>query len=121
MRNQKFILIWLMLALLVGVSCSRLLVNGQRQPAGTIVLDVRTAEEFTQGHIPKAIHYNVLDTLAFQQQISQLDKDKHYVVYCRSGKRSKTAVTKMQAAGFKSITEIEGGILAYKGKLEKNN
>jgi len=117
MHNKKFILIWLVLALLVAAACNRIVVNGQRQPASAIVLDVRTAEEYAQGHLPKAIKYNVLDTLAFQQHIQQLDKRKHYVVYCRSGKRSKTAVAKMQAAGFQHITEIDGGIQAYKGKI----
>lgn len=120
MRKQQFIWLGLILATLVIASCSRLSVNGQKQPAGAIVLDVRTAEEFAQGHLPKAINYNVLDTVAFQQQINQLKKDKHYVVYCRSGKRSKTAAAKMQAAGFTRITEIEGGIQAYKGKIVKN-
>ena len=119
-RKQHFIWVSLLLATLLVASCSRLIVNGQKQPAGAIVLDVRTAEEFAQGHLPKAINYNVLDTVAFQQQINQLKKDKHYVVYCRSGKRSKTAAAKMQAAGFTRITEIEGGIQAYKGKIVKN-
>jgi rhodanese-related sulfurtransferase len=120
MRKQQFIWVWLVLATLLVASCSRLMVNGQKQPAGAIVLDVRTAEEFAQGHLPKAINYNVLDTVAFQQQINQLQKDKHYIVYCRSGKRSKTAVAKMQAAGFSRITEVDGGIQAYKGKTVKN-
>lgn len=83
-----------------------------------MVLDVRTPEEFNAGHLPQAINYNVLDSIEFLQQIRQLNKEKTYVVYCKSGKRSTAAVKLMQQAGFVRVWNMKGGITAWKGKTE---
>jgi rhodanese-related sulfurtransferase len=84
----------------------------------TEVLDVRTPEEYQAGHLKNAIllDYNagVFDT-AFQK----LDKEKTYLIYCRSGKRSDNAATKMKSAGFKKTYQLKGGITAWKGDIEK--
>lgn len=80
------------------------------------VLDVRTKEEFREGHLQGAINIDVLDSASFVQQIGQLKKRKTYLVYCRSGKRSVKASDILLQHGFKHIWNMEGGITAWKGK-----
>ena len=74
-----------------------------------IVLDIRTSEEFNEGVIEGAIN---IDFYAddFAVQLDTLDKDAHYVVYCRSGNRSGQANSTFQELGFTNVTEIDGGI-----------
>jgi rhodanese-related sulfurtransferase len=86
-----------------------------------VVLDVRTKEEFAQGHLPRAVNMDVQDSVNFMQQIQSLRKNKTYVVYCRSGKRSVKASEILLNNQFKHIYNMEGGILAWKGELLKQN
>lgn len=81
-----------------------------------IVLDVRTPVEFSEGHLPNAINVDVTQD-NFEEEVNKLDKNLSYLVYCRSGKRSATATTKMMSLGFKNITNMEGGILNWKGEI----
>lgn len=81
----------------------------------TVILDVRTPEEVAEGHLPGAKNIDVQGDL-FQVSIEQLDKDKTYLLYCRSGKRTAVAGTKMKAAGFKNVYMMDGGITAWKEK-----
>lgn len=83
---------------------------------GTIVLDVRTPEEFAAGHIPGAININV-ESGTFEQDITALDPSATYAVYCRSGRRSADAIAIMEGAGFTSMVNLDGGILAWTGEL----
>lgn len=78
------------------------------------LLDVRTPNEVAAGAIDAPL---VIDFLggAFEQQVQQLDKDKTYYVYCRSGKRSANACQLMANLGFKALVNLEGGILAWNG------
>ena len=64
-----------------------------------VILDVRTPEETAQGKIEGAIEINVKDP-SFDEKIQALDKDKTYLVYCRSGGRSVTSCNKMADQGF---------------------
>lgn len=74
--------------------------------AGTQAIDVRTPEEFAEGHVDNALN---VDWYAptFDAQISKLDKAKTYVIYCRSGNRSAQAVAHMKELGFTSL--VDGG------------
>ena len=81
----------------------------------TVILDVRTAEEVAEGHLAGAKNIDVQSDL-FDVSIEQLDKDKTYLLYCRSGKRTAVAGAKMKAAGFKNVYMMEGGITAWKEK-----
>lgn len=85
----------------------------------TVVLDVRTQQEFSEGHLPNAVNIDVLDSVKFVQQIQTLKKRKHYVVYCRSGKRSLKASEILLNNKFRHIYNMEGGILAWKLPLEQ--
>ena len=84
-----------------------------------IVLDVRTADEFKSGHIEGAVNIDVLDSTTFLNRIAKLEKDKTYLVYCRSGKRSANASTIMLNNGFSSLYNMKGGILAWEKKKYK--
>ena len=77
-----------------------------------VLLDVRTKEEFTAGHIPGAVHINVNDP-DFEKKVAALPKDRPYLVNCRSGARSARACDKMLTLGFADVYNLEGGILAW--------
>ena len=82
-----------------------------------IILDVRRADEFAEGHIPGAI--NVPNEEIGTAEISELpDKSQLILVYCRSGRRSKEASEKLVKLGYTNIVEF-GGILDWKGEIEK--
>ncbi|MCB0999934.1 MAG: rhodanese-like domain-containing protein [Acidimicrobiales bacterium] len=95
---------------LVGASAFQSLVADP--PAGSIVLDVRTPEEFDAGHIAGA---TMIDFQAptFVEQVSELDRDAPIFLYCRSGNRSAQAVAQMVGLGFTDITELDGGIISW--------
>ena len=78
-----------------------------------IVLDVRTPEEYAEGHIP-GTHFNI-DVLAdnFTQEVfANLPKEKSVALYCRSGNRSKTAARILSEQGYKVI-ELATGIRGW--------
>ena len=82
-----------------------------------IILDVRRADEFAEGHIPGAI--NVANEDIGTEEIPELpDKSQMILVYCRSGRRSKEASEKLVKLGYTNIVEF-GGILDWKGEIEK--
>lgn len=77
-----------------------------------VVLDVRTPVEAAAGKIENAKVINVLAE-DFEQNIKQLDRDKTYLVYCRSGRRSANACNIMANSGFKKLYNLEGGYNAW--------
>lgn len=83
-----------------------------------VLLDVRTPEEFSQGHIPGAKNIDVLQEAEFRKQILALPKDKSYLVYCRSGKRSSTALQLMKENGFADVKHLKTGIAGWDGPVE---
>ena len=77
------------------------------------LVDVRTPEEFAEGHIAGAKNINVFDSDFVDEAEKDLDKSKPVAVYCRSGKRSADAARELTENGF-NVTNLEGGILAWK-------
>ncbi len=75
------------------------------------ILDVRTPEEYSMGHIAKAKNVNVYAS-DFENQINLLDKSKSVYVYCKSGSRSAEASAKIAKLGF-NVTDLDGGLLAW--------
>ena len=78
----------------------------------TMLLDVRTPSEFAAGHIAGAVNLDV-ESATFPEQVATLDPAKNYAVYCRSGSRSKAAMTAMGQAGFTHVFDLTGGIGAW--------
>lgn len=85
--------------------------------AQSVVLDVRTPEEFEAGYIPGAININIYEGQGFLDAIDKLDKAKNYYVYCRSGQRSRQACALMNNMGFGQAFNLEGGILDWQGEV----
>lgn len=79
---------------------------------GTMLIDVRTFQEFQQGHLPGAVNIDV-SSPGFDGQIARLDPSAPYAVYCRSGNRSGVAVATMGERGFTDAYHLQGGITAW--------
>lgn len=79
-----------------------------------IVLDVRTADEFKDGHIEGALQYDYYETASFETALKNMDKNATYYIYCRSGGRSSSVFQSMQHMGFSSVYELKGGFLAWR-------
>jgi rhodanese-related sulfurtransferase len=87
----------------------------QAAKANSVILDVRTPEEFNAGHIEGAILIDYLETENFTKQILTLDKGKNYLLYCRTGKRSLNAANVMKEKGFKQVSDLKDGISGWNG------
>src|SRR5690606_2619237 len=72
------------------------------------ILDVRTPEEFNQGHLANAMHANWNEKGEFMRRIEALDKDEPVYIYCLSGRRSAEAASLMRRKGFTQVTELQG-------------
>ncbi|MFL0682598.1 MAG: rhodanese-like domain-containing protein [Algoriphagus aquaeductus] len=82
------------------------------QKKKAMVLDVRTPEEVAEGHLAGSVNINFLGD-NFANEIQTLDKKKTYLLYCRSGSRTRRAADLMQKSGFKHVYMLEGGITAW--------
>ena len=78
------------------------------QSPGTVIIDVRTPEEFNAGHVQGALNIPV-EFADFAQQVSALDPTATYAIYCRTGNRSAVATAEMNALGFTSLYDLDGG------------
>ena len=84
---------------------------------GYIILDVRTQEEYDQGHIPGAIVISH-EEIAEKAENVLTDKDQLILVYCRSGRRSKIAAEALVELGYTNIKEF-GGIIDWPYEVER--
>lgn len=80
-----------------------------------ILLDVRTPEEYAQGHIPGA---KLMDFHGenFAEELKALDPKANYVVYCASGNRSQKATRMMQEENFQNVSNVLGGFQAWQSQ-----
>ena len=123
MKNKKHIIIGSTLVLIIAVllmivpgsSATKLaekdFIEKYTSTQGAVLLDVRTPEEFSIGHIQSAINID-FQNQSFLSDIKNLDNTKTYFVYCRSGNRSGKAVSLMKEHGFTNIYELQGGIIS---------
>ncbi len=77
------------------------------------LLDVRTPEEFKEGHISDALNINFLEPETFYIEVEKLDRSTPLYIYCRSGNRSEKAAVKLDSLGFKNIYDLKGGYMNY--------
>ena len=82
---------------------------------GYAVIDVRTPEEYEEGHIEGAQNIDVKSG-AFVTEIEKLSKSDTLLVYCRSGRRSLYAAQVMVSFGFQKIYDLEGGFLNWESE-----
>jgi len=95
------------------MSQEALLEHQAKHPRHLFVLDVRSPEEFKEGHVPGAVNIPY-DQMA--SRLSEVPKDKDVVLYCRSGRRAGIAAEVLQANGYTRLSHLEGDMNAW---LEK--
>lgn len=78
------------------------------QSPGTVIIDVRTPEEFNSGHVQGALNIPV-ESSDFATQVAALDPTTTYAIYCRSGNRSAVATAQMGTMGYMHLYDLEGG------------
>ena len=76
------------------------------------LLDVRTPDEFSEGHISGAMNIDWYDDNFITDAVKSLDKTRPIAIYCRSGKRSAAAAQNLTEKGYK-VTNLTGGIIAW--------
>lgn len=131
MINIKSLLLLAIIAI-IAISCAKIFSKGasnakaltafanvgvdefQTYIANPVVqlLDVRTRDEFDEGHIAGATLVDVNDSTFVQQAMAVLDKQRPVAVYCRSGRRSARAANLLAEQGCR-VTNLAGGILAW--------
>ena len=77
-----------------------------------VVLDVRTPEEYRDGHLEGAVMIDFKSN-GFKEELQSLDRGKTYLVYCRTERRSGSAIAMMEEMGFRNIYHLTGGIKAW--------
>ena len=80
---------------------------------GVVLLDVRTAAEYAEGHIEGAVLIDQGENDFIEKAKAAITTDKKIAVYCRSGRRSANAATRLAAEGYQCVN-LKGGILAWK-------
>jgi len=80
-----------------------------------VLLDVRTPGEIADGKIAGAIEADYKND-NFSAELDKLDKDKHYVVYCKKGGRSSKSIDLMKEKGFTKCTNLKGGYTDWASK-----
>jgi rhodanese-related sulfurtransferase len=86
---------------------------GLMENSAVVVLDVRTASEFAEGHIPGAMNIDQAQGDFMEKAKTLLPKDKKICIYCRSGRRSANTADRLAAEGFQCVN-LKGGIIAWK-------
>ena len=130
MRLRRTIAWAMMLVLVLGVSAplaagtrfpevtvdqARELIQQRSGNAELVILDVRTPEEFAEGHLSGAVNLNLLAP-DFERRLGALNPGKTYLVYCRTGNRSAKAIQVMGRLGFRSVYHMFEGIVGWQKK-----
>lgn len=82
-----------------------------------VIIDCRTAMEWDEGVIENAVLLDLFDSHGFMHEAEKFDKDKTYLVYCRSGVRSITACQILQSVGINNTYNLMGGIISWHEKI----
>lgn len=87
--------------------CLELIEENQDNP-NFIILDVRGPDEYAAGHVKNSVLIEVRSP-DFKEKLEELDKNKKYLVYCKSGMRSRKATKIMDEMGFKNLCTMKKG------------
>ena len=115
--------IFLLISLTFFFACTNAQTNGDKLSANDFekkintvqnaqIVDVRTPEEFNNGHLKNALNID-WNGDKFEAQLKNLDKTKPQFVYCLSGGRSSSAAELMRKEGFTKVYELKGGMMAW--------
>jgi rhodanese-related sulfurtransferase len=88
---------------------SNSLIQRNQENAKFVILDVRTPQEYSEGHIAGAVNIDYYAS-DFKNRVDKLDKTNIYLIYCRTGIRSAAASKIISGLGFKNIYNMMGGI-----------
>lgn len=77
-----------------------------------VLIDVRTEDEFKSGHLKGATNIDFYKE-TFEDDLDTLDKRKRYLVYCRSGNRSRQTMFLMKDLGFEEVYNLANGIISW--------
>lgn len=91
----------------------------QAKTEGSIIIDVRTPEEFKNGHMANSQLLDIQEPQTFFHNLKLFDKSRSYFIYCRTGARSATACQIFKQQGILNCFNLLGGILDWKGGIEK--
>lgn len=80
------------------------------------VVDVRSANEFAEGHIKGAKNIDILEEKTFEPQLNALDKNQPVLVHCEAGGRSTRSLKVFEKLGFKNVTHLDGGLKAWRAE-----
>ena len=94
---------------------AHVLIEKNKNDPNLVILDVRTPEEFSEGHIENAVNLDFYSD-DFKEELDKLDKNKTYVTHCRSGGRSAKTLNLMKELGFKEAYNITGGIVEWENE-----
>ena len=122
--DKKFI--FLLVMLLVPLQCSAAessvenvdaktfaaVIEAHKSDMDVVILDIRTPAEFNAGHIAGAVMLDFYSK-SFAQDFDRLDRNKTYLVYCRSGNRSGQLMRAIKNLGFKKIYNMERGLVDW--------
>lgn len=117
---MKRILTFILAAMGLNIACSQNFENTDvkgfaalADSADVVILDVRTAEEFSEGHLKGAVLIDQNKSDFLEQVRKQIPKEKTIAIYCRSGRRSANAAQLLAKEGYKPVN-LKGGILEWK-------
>ena len=80
-----------------------------------VLVDVRTPEEYAEGHLPNAINIDWYDE-NFMDEFKDIDRNKTIYVYCKKGGRSASAAEMLNSSGYKNVIDLLGGYDALEAK-----
>ena len=89
------------------------LIHNNTENPNFIIIDIRTPEEYESGHLEDAIIIDYYEN-TFEKDIDQLDKEKTYLIYCRTGRRTGLAMEIMKDLNFFNVYNMLGGITQWK-------
>jgi rhodanese-related sulfurtransferase len=95
------------------MSQEALLEHQSSHPDHLFVLDVRTPQEYAEGHVPGAVN---VPQEQLASRLAEVPKDKDVVIYCRSGRRSALAADVLAANGYSRLSHLEGDMNAWVAK-----
>ncbi len=122
---RRFVLLSVLLALCINISACNSSIAGNKQITATelieqikvnkapVILDVRTTEEYLQGHIPGAINIEYRELPSRISEVSSLS-NKKIVVYCERGVRANIAEETLKKAGFSEVLHLEGDMSGWR-------
>ena len=122
---KRFVLLFVLLILCINISGCNSVFAGNKQISATelieqiklekapVILDVRTPEEYSQGHIPGAINIEYRELPSRISEISSLS-NKKIVVYCERGVRANIAEETLKKAGFSEVLHLEGDMSGWR-------